>query len=216
MQNQLGRSDRQRWMEIIAVIITGLGKFVFMDVLNWRLFYILSAIVFWTIYVFCQYQKNPEILKYWGFTRSNFKACFYFLFPFGLLSLCAFFIIGNWKDTNILNWHILPLLILYPVWGTIQQFIIVALIAGNLKDMQHFKMSNGWIIISTAFLFSVVHFPFQLLVVGTFFLALLYTYLYLKMKNLYVLGLYHGWLGAFFFYTVLERDPYLEVFSFLN
>jgi uncharacterized protein len=48
---------------------------------------------------------------------------------------------------------------------------------------------------------------------GTFILALLYGYIYLRSRNLYVLGLFHGWLGALFFYTVVGRDPFAEVFG---
>jgi uncharacterized protein len=35
----------------------------------------------------------------------------------------------------------------------------------------------------------------------------------LKERNIYVLGLFHGWLGGFFYYMVLGRDPFLEVFG---
>ena len=48
---------------------------------------------------------------------------------------------------------------------------------------------------------------------GTFVLALLYGYCYLRARNLFVLGLFHGWLGALFFYTVVDRDPFMEVFG---
>ena len=48
--------------------------------------------------------------------------------------------------------------------------------------------------------------------IGTFILALLYTTVYLRERNLFALGLFHGWLGALFYYTVVGRDPYMEVF----
>ena len=48
---------------------------------------------------------------------------------------------------------------------------------------------------------------------GTFILALLYTIVYLRERNLFALGLFHGWLGALFYYTVVGRDPFMEVFG---
>ena len=48
--------------------------------------------------------------------------------------------------------------------------------------------------------------------IGTFVLALLYSAVYLRERNLYALGLFHGWLGALFYYTVVGRDPFMEVF----
>ena len=71
------------------------------------------------------------------------------------------------------------------------------------------------IVVLTATLFTLVHFPFLLLVGATFGLAIVSTCLYLRGHNLLVLGIYHGWLGGFFFYTLLNRDPWQEVFGIL-
>jgi hypothetical protein len=49
--------------------------------------------------------------------------------------------------------------------------------------------------------------------IATFFLAAVYGWVYWKERNLYVLGLFHGWLGGIFYYTVLGRDPFVEVFG---
>ncbi len=210
-------SDKRRWLEILAVVLTGLGKFIFMDYLDWKFIYISAACLFWISYIFIRYKDDKNILEYWGFTRKDFKETFKIILPFGLISVIAFFIIGHFLETNILSWHILPLLLLYPIWGTIQQFIIVALIAGNLRDMESSSIPYSLIILSTALIFAAVHYPFNLLIIGTFMLAILYSIVYLKKKNLYVLGIFHGCLGALFFYTVMKRDPFLEVFGmFLN
>ena len=113
----------------------------------------------------------------------------------------------------ILNWHLIPILILYPLWGTLQQFIIVGLIAGNLKDLQKYHWSETSIVLLTSIVFSLVHYPNTLLMLGTFGLCLLYAKVYLWRKNLLVLGLFHGWLGGLFYFIVLGRDPWIEVFG---
>jgi len=48
--------------------------------------------------------------------------------------------------------------------------------------------------------------------IPTFVLALVYGYLFLKERNIYVLGFFHGWLGAICFYTIVDRDPFVEIF----
>ena len=206
-------ADKNRLFEILAVAITGIGKFVFMDWLNWRFAFISIACVFWIGYVFKRYKKDKKILAYWGLSKNNFRKTFLELLPFAVLCVIAFILIGNKLETNILDWSIVPILLLYPIWGVIQQFIIVGLIAGNLKDLESIKLPKYIIVLATASLFAVVHYPFILLIAGTFFLAILYTILYLNNRNLIVLGIYHGWLGAFFFYTLLERNPWMEVFG---
>ncbi|MEZ4773278.1 MAG: hypothetical protein R3D00_08850 [Bacteroidia bacterium] len=209
----VGISDKRRWFEIIAVIVSGTGKFVFMDWLNWRFFYITIVCLFWGIYVYFRYKQNKKILTYWGFTGSNLSSTFSLVLPFGIIALSAFWVIGFLQNSLMVTWHILPLLILYPIWGTIQQFLIIGLVAGNLQDMEGLRLHKIAIVGITALVFAMVHYPFWYLIGGTGLLAVFYSIVYLRIKNLYVLGVFHGWLGAFFFYTVLERDPYIEVFG---
>jgi len=202
-----------RWFEIVAVVVTGLGKFLLMDMLNWRLGYISVACAFWLWYVIFRYRKDRMILTYWGFSRVHFKQTFLWLLPVGTGAIILFLIVGEVMETHILSWHILPILILYPIWGTIQQFLMVGLVTGNLMELDSLNLPRWLIVFLTATLFSVVHFPHVYLVAGTFILALVYAAVYMKKKNLYVLGLFHGWVGAFFFYTILARDPFGEVFG---
>ena len=42
--------------------------------------------------------------------------------------------------------------------------------------------------------------------------AVFYGFVYLRMKDIYVLALFHGWLGGLFYYTVVGRDPFVEMF----
>ena len=112
-----------------------------------------------------------------------------------------------------MTWHIIPILILYPIWGIIQQFLVIALVAGNFKDLKRPVISNSLIIIVTALLFGLLHYPFYWLILATFILALFYGYIYLRARNVYVMGIFHGWLGGLFFYTVVGRDPFAEVFG---
>jgi uncharacterized protein len=205
--------DKRRKYEIAAVLLTGVGKIVFMDVLQWRLIFILIAITGWTSYVVYRHSTVNGILRYWGFRFDNFRDVAWRILPFGMVAVVSFFLIGYRLDTLNVTWHIIPILILYPVWGVIQQFLVIGLVAGNLQDLRSIRLHRSIIILSTASLFGLVHYPYWWLVTGTFVLALLYGSIYLKARNVYVMGLFHGWLGALFFYTVVGRDPFAEVFG---
>ena len=52
-------SNRARIFEISAVLLTVLGKFLFMDYLNWKLPFIAAVIVFWAFYVLKRRKKVP-------------------------------------------------------------------------------------------------------------------------------------------------------------
>lgn len=206
-------SDKARLLEIAAVLLTASGKFILMDWLQWRLPFIVVAILGWTIYVFLRRKKVPGIIRYWGFRLDNIGPALKIVMPFGMISVAIFFVIGYYRSTINLTWHIVPILILYPVWGTIQQFLLMTLVAGNLKDLKVQRLADTAIIFATAVLFGMLHYPYYWLIAATFILALFYGYLYLRIRNVFVLGIFHGWLGALFFYTVVGRDPFEEVFG---
>jgi membrane protease YdiL (CAAX protease family) len=135
------------------------------------------------------------------------------ILPFGILSLIIFIGVGLYQDTIKITWHIIPILILYPIWGIVQQFLLIALTVGNLQDYNNSTFNKGFIVVLSALLFALIHYPFGWLILGTFILAMLYGLIYLKERNIYALGIFHGWLGALFFYTVVGRDPFIETFG---
>ncbi len=206
-------TDKYRYLEILAVVLTALGKFIFMDWLQWKLPFIVAAIIGWATYVIVRQKQLPGILRYWGFRTDNFRDVLKMVLPFGVISTLVFVTLGFYLRTINFTWHIFPILLLYPVWGTIQQFLVMGIVAGNLKDMAGSRLSHPVIIFTTALLFGFLHYPFYWLIAGTFALALFYGYIYLKARNVYVMGVFHGWIGALFFYTVVDRDPFLEVFG---
>lgn len=206
-------SNKKRIIELSAVFLTAAGKFIFMDYLEWRFPFVSIVMGLWLSYIIYRSKTVPGILKYWGFRTDNFKKVLLKILPFGLLTVITFMGIGYFLGTINISWHIIPILFLYPLWGVIQQFLLIALTAGNLQDMKGQKFNKWIIILIAALLFATIHYPYLWLIVGTFVLALFYGWIYLGERNLYVLGLFHGWLGAIFFYTVVGRDPFVEMFS---
>ena len=195
---------------MIAVVVTAIGKFIFIDAMKSWLPFVLAAIIGWVGYIVYRKRKQPGITKYWGFRTDNFNAVLKKVLPFGLFAVAACTAIGLYQGTINITWHIIPILILYPVWGVIQQFLLIALTAGNMQDLQWNKTFS---IVISALLFGAIHYPFPWLMLGSFVLALFYGFIYLRERNLYVLGLFHGWLGGIFYYTVMNRDPFVEVFG---
>ena len=208
-------SNKRRMIEISAVVLTAIGKFVFMDYLGWRFPFVIIAIIAWTSYIIYRNQTKTGVIKYWGFRTDNFKTVTRRVLPFGLFAVIAFIGIGLYQDTINITWHIIPILILYPIWGIIQQFLLIALTAGNIQDLKGQNLDKGIIILFSALLFAAIHYPFGWLMIGTFILAAFYGLIYLNERNIYVLGLFHGWLGGLFYYTVLGRDPFLDTFGIL-
>ncbi|MBS2096763.1 CPBP family intramembrane glutamic endopeptidase [Carboxylicivirga linearis] len=209
--------DLRRLGEIAAALATGIGKFIFMDYLNWRFPFIAVSIIAWTVYVVIRSKRQKNILKHWGFRTDNFGQALKIVLPFGIFAVTAFVVIGVIQNTINVTWHIIPILLIYPLWGVIQQFLVVALVAGNLQDMEAIAIKKPLTIFITALFFGFIHYPNNWLILGTFILALFYGYVYLRIRNLWILGLFHGWLGGLFYYTVVNQDPFMQVFGrYLN
>jgi hypothetical protein len=211
--SQTMSSGRQKTFELFAVALTGAGKFIFVDLWYYKGWYVSIACVLWISYIVWQWRRDGKRLKLLGFTRMGFRESFLRLFPFAAGCIILFVIMGLFRNSITLNWHVIPILLLYPIWGVIQQFLMMALFAGNLHDVKGHTWPKMAIMVATAFVFSIVHFPSNMLVGGTFILAFVYSnhYLYRGYKNLWVLGLYHGWLAGLFYYLVLGRDPWEEM-----
>ncbi len=197
--------------EIYAVIVTAAGKFFFYDLINQRLIFIILMFGFWGLYVFKRLKDDPNILKTWGFRTDNFNKVLYMVLPYGLTATALCFLIGFIQGTINMHWHIIPVILVYPLFGILQQFLLMSLLAGNIQTMN--RINTRTIILLTSVLFGLLHYPYTWLIIGTFVLSLFYTYIFLKERNLFVLGIFHGWLGAIFYYTVVNKDPFLEVFG---
>jgi uncharacterized protein len=203
----------QRWLEMSAVVITGVCKFIFVDVFPFKGWYVAIACCLWISYVVYLAATYKSRLISLGFTKEGFKKSFARLLPVATICLLLFLGVGVANNSMLFNLNIIFVLLLYPVWGVIQQFLMMALFAGNLYELTEGKWPKAAILGATAIVFSMVHLPSGVLTGGTFVLALVYTdhYLYRQHRNLWVLGIYHGWLGCFFYYWVLQRDAWIEI-----
>ena len=203
------QTDRIKKFEIVAVLATGIGKLIFFNWLHLQFWFIMLASIFWIGYILYRVRSNKSIVNWWGFRKEGLRNSLRMIAPLAVIALTLFILYGLRSGKMILNWHIIPSLILYPLWGIIQQFLIMALLAGNLDTLKNESVPRYLTILMTAFVFGIVHFPYYLLIVGTFLLAIIYALVFLKHRNLWVLGLFHGWLGSFFYFFVLGRDAWM-------
>ncbi len=199
------------WLEVVAVAATGVLHLVFQSLGGKGLFIALVS-VSWIGYIMWRIRQDSSLWVKWGFQRKNLLSAFVWptvMFVLGL-SLMAWY--GLAHDRVLWNEHIVVLLLLYPLWGILQQFLVQALGVANLMLL---FPNQGWVVAMPVGigLFSVIHFPEGLLMVATGLMAALFIPCYLRYRNLWPLGLYHGWLGTFFYLWVLGKDPWIDVFG---
>lgn len=126
--------------------------------------------------------------------------------PFAVfcISFVGMNLIAQFRNQYIMNSNIIILLLFYPFWGIIQQIVFQQIVTENIYLLTR---NNDITIILSSFIFGMIHCFDLYLCIGTFFLGLIWSQQYLKYKNVIILGVMHGWIGAFFYFLVLNKDP---------
>jgi hypothetical protein len=197
------------WGEIAAVVVTGATFLVFENVLHVKLPFLIPCVLLWTAYIALRLRSEPGLAARWGLSASAVKpalpACLAF-FAAGALGLLAYRLAAGWRPLP----PSAPLLFAaYPVWAFLQQFVIQALVAGNLERLG----APRWVLVPVAaLLFGAAHLPDLPLAALCAGAGLVWTPLFLRTRSLYPLALSHAWLGALAYSWLLERDPWRELF----
>ena len=184
-----------------------------MDWLHWNVFYITGIVMFWMAYILYRVKSNNTTLIQWGFKKEYFKQSMLYLAPLIIISGVVSLLYNNSNGGLSFSWNIIPVLLLYPFWGLVQQFMMLGIIAQNLSSINEGKMNRYIVIFLVSLLFSLVHYPNPFLMIFTFFLEVVFITIYLKWRNLWAIGIAHGWIASFVLYFILERNLWSELFS---
>lgn len=203
---------RRAICEIGAIIATALLHPVFVDVLHQKAVFIGLALGGWVCYFSIRAWREQDALQEWGLRREGLAPALGVTSLFGAAALATMGVIAEARHTLVFQWQLLLLLALYPTWGMVQQLLVQGIFVRNVAA----RGAGLWPKVAAtglaALLFGVVHLPDMKLAAATCFLGAVFTLIYLRWRNLWPLGLYHGWLGVFFYYWVLGRDPFAEMF----
>jgi hypothetical protein len=198
------------WIALVGVFLTVVLSFATRNV-GATGFFIAGAVLFWALYVYMRSRSDPRAIHNWGFRTDNLgEAAAATLLVF-LVIVGIFLIVGAINRTLSFPTHLLAQLVIYPAWGIIQQFLALAIVVGNLERTTVFQGRKPVLVVATALLFSVVHFYDVRLAAGVFVLELIVVPLYFRYRNLWPLGILHGWCGALYYLWVLNQDLWNEI-----
>lgn len=210
--NAFATTERPDYVALVGALLTGLAHLATArDNADPR--FVIGACVFWSAYVLLRSRSTPSSFREWGFRRDNLREATVLPLTFFGVSAFGLAIFAITMGHFTFPPHTLLLLVLYPIWGTIQQLLVLGILIGNLSKIPVMRASRPLLIATGSLLFAFVHWPQWWLVGATFFLACLYVPHFLRYRNVWPLGLVHGWLGSLFYLWGLNRDPLLEVFG---
>jgi hypothetical protein len=196
-------------LEIAAVMLALALHFALTRGLGVRGLDVVPITVGVLLYAFVR-GRDAAVRADWGTRRAGFGACARatsLLLLVGALFCAA---VGWQRGFLAADLHLLITLLLYPLWGIAQQFLVLSLFAHNL-DRLH--LPRPAVLAIAAIGFACVHVPNWQLVGATAVLGPVCTLLFFRHRNLWPLGLAHGWLGALFYRWVLGVDVCVAMFT---
>ena len=196
------------WAEIAAVVATGVVHLLVSEVLQLQGPFIAAALAGWGGYAYVRVRRRLAQWAEWGFRSTHLKVVCLASAAFAVPAAIAMAAVAHARNALPLPGHVVWLFLLYPLWGLVQQYLVLALVARNLLAG---GLPKPAIVLVSGVLFGVVHLPDLQLSSATLLVGLVFAPIYLRWRNLWPLGVLHGWLGVLFYYWILGRDPWLEL-----
>lgn len=196
-----------RGFELSAVVVTAAGKFILGDWLGLDTIYIVAAGGFWIVYVGMRWSWNRSVFERWGLSWKSVPVAAWRILPYAAAGIAFCIVYGLFNPNAIVNGNLFLTLAFYPLWGTVQQLLVVALTADNAVALTDERFGERQAIGAAAVLFAMVHIPELPLVGATFCLGAVTTLVFFRTRNVIVPGIVHGWFATLFYFLVMGEDP---------
>ena len=164
-------------------------------------------------YVVWRIRTSPGILRTWGMRTDNFASAMAAHLGFAAIGALALFGLAATTGSAEIPTSFWVTVVLYPIYGVIQQFALQNFIARNLRMALSGSVS---VAATAAILFGLSHFPRLELVALTFVAGFFFTLLAQRLSNLWAVGLAHGLMAALAMYLILGEDPGAEILNIVG
>jgi hypothetical protein len=211
-QHHVTPSDGPDKLALAAAGITALGHFA-STALGCPGPFVVGACAFWLGFLTFRALHDPRWLGAWGLRKDDLGAAARLPGFLCVFASAAFASYAAWRGHLRFPPHALFCLLLYPLWGIIQQVLVLGVVVGNLEQLAAFRRRRWLLVALGSIVFGAVHLPALVLTLGTTLLACIYVPHFLRYRHVWPLGVAHGWIGTLFYLWVLERDPWLELFG---
>jgi hypothetical protein len=173
----------------------------------------LAAVIGWGSYLAWQMWATPGIVGELGLGRRGFLRTLKQAFPFVVLGEVVMIGFGVWWYGLRIPAAFWLVFLVYPLWGIAQQFALQAMVTRNIGVLVE---SLPLKIIAVAAIFSMSHFPNYSLMALTLVAGVAFTWLYIRCRNIWAIGILHGIMGATAYYFVLGLDPGIKLLEIVG
>jgi hypothetical protein len=203
---------RPDWLALAGVVVTIALHFV-LQARGPNPYFMAGACLFWAGFVVVRARQRPGVIRAWGFRADNLARASVLPAVLFVVIAAGFAVYAHFQGHLRFPLHQLGLFLLYPVWGIIQQFLALGIVVSNLEQIDGLQQRPALVTLIAAVIFGAVHADDLRLAAGTFAIELVIVPLYLRDRNVWPLGVLHGWVGGLFYLWILNRDLWVENFG---
>ena len=169
----------------------------------------------WVAFLLFRVRGDPSLVDRWGLRpgRDLGPLCAR-LGPLLVLAVIANAAIAHARGQLEIPELLWLSLLLYPLWGLVQQWLVQALFVDNVRALTGARLP--WLLAAGGVGFGAIHLAHPLLVVGTALMGVVYVALFQRWRNLWPLAVCHGWLGSLFYPWVLGLNPTADLVAQLR
>lgn len=174
--------------------------------------FIPVCIISWGAFLVWRLRGDPNLAAQWGLRPStNLRPLVLRLGPLMALFVALGAAYAVATDAPLLPKYLALSMLLYPLWGLIQQWLVQALLVDNVRALTGARLP--WLMLLGSVGFGIVHFQHPTLVLATAAMGAVYVVLFQRWRNLWPLAVCHGWLGSLFYPWVLGLNPLAEMLA---
>lgn len=202
----VGWTPRRRAVGELAAAAGTVGAWVAAEALGLKV-WALPLLAVWAVYLVARAVRRPDLWVEWGLRPTGWRHGLAWHGGAMVAALSVVAAVGAVRASLALPTHAWVLLLLYPPWALCQQFVLQNVVVANAAVV---GIKRAWLPFLGMLLFGAAHLPDLRLAGLTALGGLLWTGLWLRARNLWLLALGHAAVGTFAFLWVLGRDPLLE------
>lgn len=163
---------------------------------------VVPIVLAWGAHLVVTARRDPGSIRRWGLDTRGLLPAGLATFALTCLAGAGMVQIGLLRHAEVTP-SILLALVVYPLWGLVQQLLLQAMVTSPLER----RIGARPAVVASALVFGLVHWPHQDLMLATILLGLALGPIWLRWRNLWPLAFAHGWLGTLLYHLVLGRDP---------
>src|SRR5262245_45318823 len=157
---------RPDWVALGGVLLTIALHFV-LQARGPNPVFMAGACLFWPAFVILRALQDPGVFRDWGFRADNLARASLLSAGLFLVVAAAFALYAHLQGHFRFPLHALPLFLLYPVWGLVQQILALGIVVSNLERVPWLGRRPPLVALLAAALFGAVHADDLRLAAGT-------------------------------------------------